>query len=113
VIASLERPHQLRHDPLVPFAGKHSAESAGVTSVPRTCNTTLNVRRNFRRAVLVVGPTGAGKSTLVATYARERPAVLTETGVTYPVVKATIPTPATIKALAMVLLAALGDPRAM
>ncbi len=49
----------------------------------------------------------------MATYARERPAVLTETGVTYPVVKATIPTPATIKALAMVLLAALGDPRAM
>ncbi len=62
--------------------------------------------------LLVVGPTGAGKSTLVGTYARERPAVLTENGVTYPVLKATIPTPATIKALAMVLLAALGDPRA-
>jgi len=62
--------------------------------------------------LLVVGPTGAGKSTLVATYARERPAVLTESGITYPVVRATIPTPATIKALAMVLLAALGDPRA-
>jgi hypothetical protein len=62
--------------------------------------------------LLVVGPTGAGKSTLVATYAREHPAVLTESGITYPVVRATIPTPATIKALAMVLLAALGDPRA-
>ena len=62
--------------------------------------------------LLVVGPTGAGKSTLVEAYARERPAVLTESGITYPVVKATIPTPATIKALAMVLLAALGDPRA-
>ncbi len=62
--------------------------------------------------LLVVGPTGAGKSTLVATYARERPAVLTESGITYPVVRATIPTPATVKALAMVLLAALGDPRA-
>jgi len=62
--------------------------------------------------LLVVGPTGAGKSTLVATYARERPAVLTEHGITYPVVRATIPTPATVKALAMVLLAALGDPRA-
>jgi len=58
--------------------------------------------------LLVVGPTGAGKSTLVGTYARERPAVLTESGITYPVLKATIPTPATVKALAMVLLAALG-----
>ena len=62
--------------------------------------------------LLVVGPTGAGKSTLVETYAQEHPAVLTESGITYPVVRATIPTPATIKALAMVLLAALGDPRA-
>jgi len=33
--------------------------------------------------LLVVGPTGAGKSTLVGTYARERPAVLTESGVTH------------------------------
>jgi len=62
--------------------------------------------------LLVVGPTGAGKSTLVGSYAREHPAVLTETGTTYPVVTATIPSPATIKSLAMVLLAALGDPRA-
>jgi len=62
--------------------------------------------------LLVVGPTGAGKSTLVASYARDYPAVLTETGTTYPVVTATIPSPATIKALAMVLLAAVGDPRA-
>jgi len=50
--------------------------------------------------LLVVGPTGAGKSTLVASYAREHPAVLTESGVTHPVVTATIPSPATIKSLA-------------
>jgi len=62
--------------------------------------------------LLLVGPTGAGKSTLVGTYAQEHPAVLTEEGVTYPVVRATIPSPATIKALAIALLAALGDPRA-
>ncbi len=62
--------------------------------------------------LLLVGPTGAGKSTLVGTYAQEHPAVLTEGGVTYPVVRATIPTPATIKALAIALLAALGDLRA-
>jgi len=62
--------------------------------------------------LLLVGPTGAGKSTLVGSYAREHPSVLTEAGALYPVVRATIPTPATIKALAIVLLAALGDPRA-
>ncbi len=62
--------------------------------------------------LLLVGPTGAGKSTLVGAYAREHPPLLTEAGVTYPVVRATIPTPATIKALAIALLAALGDPRA-
>jgi len=42
-------------DPLVPFAGKHSAESAGVTQAP---NTTLTVRRNFRRAVLAASRYG-------------------------------------------------------
>jgi len=62
--------------------------------------------------LLLVGPTGAGKSTLVGSYARAYPPVLTEAGVTYPVVRATIPSPATIKALAIALLAALGDPRA-
>jgi len=62
--------------------------------------------------LLLVGPMGAGKSMLVGTYAQEHPAVLTEGGVTHPVVRATIPTPATIKALAIALLAALGDPRA-
>jgi len=62
--------------------------------------------------LLLVGPTGAGKSTLVGAYTRDYPAVLTEAGTTYPVVRATIPSPATIKALAIALLAALGDPRA-
>jgi len=62
--------------------------------------------------LLLVGPTGAGKSTLVGAYARGYPPTLTETGATYPVVRATIPSPATIKARATALLAALGDPRA-
>jgi len=62
--------------------------------------------------LLVVGPTGAGKSTLVASYARQYPPLPTETGLSYPVVRATIPSPATIKALATTLLAALGDPQA-
>jgi len=62
--------------------------------------------------LLVVGPTGAGKSTLVASYARQYPPLPTETGTAHPVVRATIPSPATIKALATTLLAALGDPQA-
>jgi len=35
--------------------------------------------------LLLVGPTGAGKSTLVGSYAWNYPPVLTETGTTYPV----------------------------
>jgi len=64
------------------------------------------------QCLLLVGPTGAGKSTLVASYAQRYRPVVDEAGIGRPVVKATIPTPATIKSLAMALLAALGDPRA-
>ena len=64
------------------------------------------------QCLLVVGPTGAGKSTLVASYAQRYPPLVNETGIGRPVVRATIPAPATIKALATTLLAALGDPRA-
>ncbi len=64
------------------------------------------------QCLLLVGPTGAGKSTLVASYAQRHPPVVSELDSGRPVVHATIPTPATIKALAATLLAALGDPRA-
>ncbi len=64
------------------------------------------------QCLLLVGPTGAGKSTLVASYARRYLPVVDEAGIGRPVVRATIPTPATVKALASALLAALGDPRA-
>lgn len=64
------------------------------------------------QCLLLVGPTGAGKSTLVASYARGYAPVVDEVGIRRPVVRATIPTPATVKALATTLLAALGDPRA-
>jgi hypothetical protein len=64
------------------------------------------------QCMLLVGPTGAGKSTLVGSYAQGHPPVVSELGSGRPVVQATIPTPATIKALAATLLAALGDPRA-
>jgi len=61
---------------------------------------------------LIVGPTGAGKTTQINSYVSKYPAVLTETGTHRPVVKATIPSPASIKGLETTLLAALGDPRA-
>jgi len=64
------------------------------------------------QCLLLVGPTGAGKSTLVASYAQRFAPLVSETGIGRRVVRATIPTPATIKSLAMTLLAALGDPRA-
>jgi energy-coupling factor transporter ATP-binding protein EcfA2 len=64
------------------------------------------------QCLLLVGPTGAGKSTLAASYAQHFPPLVSETGIGRPVVRATIPAPATIKSLATTLLAALGDPRA-
>ncbi len=65
--------------------------------------------------LMLVGPTGVGKSTLVASYTRAYPpvAVIDACGerTLRPVVRATIPTPATVKSLAVALLIALGDPR--
>ncbi|MBF6611711.1 MAG: TniB family NTP-binding protein [Chloroflexi bacterium] len=61
---------------------------------------------------LLVGPTGAGKTTLVESVASLYPTVYTATGVRRPVLKATIPAPATIKNLATVILYGLGDPLA-
>jgi hypothetical protein len=62
--------------------------------------------------LLVVGPTGVGKTTLAASYALRYPRIETETGVEMPVLHATIPTAATVKDLSEELLSALGDPRA-
>ena len=64
------------------------------------------------QCLLVVGPTGVGKTTLAASYALRYPRIETETGVEMPVLHATIPTAATIKDLSEELLSALGDPRA-
>lgn len=62
--------------------------------------------------LLLLGPTGAGKSTLISSYAQRYPRVVTATSVSMPVVRAAIPVPATIKNMLEVLLRALGDPRA-
>lgn len=61
--------------------------------------------------LLLVGPTGAGKSTLAASYAARFPARITETTIHRPVLFVTIPSTATIRNLAMDLLYAMGDPR--
>jgi hypothetical protein len=64
------------------------------------------------QCLLLTGPTGVGKSTLIDSYAQQHPCILTETGKIQPILKATIPAPATVKSLFTALLAAIGDPRA-
>jgi Bacterial TniB protein len=62
--------------------------------------------------MLLVGPTGAGKTTLAASYARKYPPIFTETVTLRPVVMATIPSTANVHNLIVALLEALGDPGA-
>jgi hypothetical protein len=64
------------------------------------------------QCMLLVGLSGAGKTTLAASYARKYPAILTETVTLRPVVMATTPAIASVNNLIMVLLEALGDPGA-
>src|SRR2546421_4231628 len=64
------------------------------------------------QCMLLVGPAGAGKTTLAASYARKYPAIFTETVTLRPVVMATTPSTANVNNLIMVLLEALGDPGA-
>lgn len=56
------------------------------------------------------GRTGAGKSTLVKTYARHFPAIETNTGRQTPVLYLEVPSPVGIRDLAAVALKRLGDP---
>jgi len=63
--------------------------------------------------MLLVGPTGAGKTTLAASYARKYPPIFTETVTLRPVVMATTPSTANVHNLIMNLLEALGDPAAL
>lgn len=62
--------------------------------------------------LLLVGPTGAGKSTLARSYAKQYPGGRVDKHVQRPVLLATVYPPATVKTLATNLLATLGDPRA-
>jgi hypothetical protein len=64
------------------------------------------------QCMLLVGPTGAGKTTLAASYARQYPAIFTDTVTLRPVVMATTPSTASVPNLMIALLRALGDPGA-
>lgn len=64
------------------------------------------------QCMLLVGPTGAGKTTLAAYYAKKYPAIFTETVTLRPVVMATTPSTANVHNVIMTLLEALGDPGA-
>lgn len=64
------------------------------------------------QCMFLVGPTGAGKTTLASAYAHRYPAIVTETVTLRPVVMATIPSTANVNNMIMALLDALGDPAA-
>ena len=64
------------------------------------------------QCLLLVGPTGAGKTTLATSYAKKYPAIFTETVTLRPVVMASTPSIANVHNLIMALLEALGDPGA-
>lgn len=60
--------------------------------------------------LLLMGSTGAGKTTIYKTYARNYPSQETDEGSVVPIVYATIPAVATVKGLVSALLKQLGDP---
>lgn len=62
--------------------------------------------------LLVIGPTGVGKTTLIEDYLKSNPRADTSEATTIPVLDAIIPAPATMKAMAVELLTKLGDPMA-
>jgi hypothetical protein len=62
--------------------------------------------------LLIVGPTGSGKTTLIKSYAQQFRSVDTGVGIHAPVLMTGILSPATIKSLAQRLLTTLGDPAA-
>lgn len=61
---------------------------------------------------LVMGDTGAGKTTLIRWYNADHPSYRVDEGKIVPVLTATIPIPATMKNMATELLLQLGDPYA-
>lgn len=62
--------------------------------------------------LLVIGPTGVGKTTLIKDYLKNNPRTDTDVATTIPVLDAIIPAPASMKGMAVELLTKLGDPMA-
>lgn len=62
--------------------------------------------------MLLVGPTGVGKTMLINTYAEMYPITLTKNGTHVPILRGSIPSSATISTLLTELLTGLGDLRA-
>ena len=60
--------------------------------------------------LLLIGPTGAGKTTIYRTYAQNYPRKETDEGSIVPIVYTSIPAPATVKGLVEAILKKLGDP---
>lgn len=60
--------------------------------------------------ILITGDRGAGKTTIMNTFASEYPRQITHEGITVPILKARVPAPASPKSLVTSLLDALGDP---
>src|SRR5215207_6293391 len=63
--------------------------------------------------ILILGDTGAGKTTVVKLYMRSHPRIVTEEATVVPVLYASVPVPATCKSLVTALLSAIGDPAAV
>jgi type II secretory pathway predicted ATPase ExeA len=67
---------------------------------------------NEAEGLLIQGDTGAGKTTIIKLYMRDHPRTSTEDRSSVPVLRASVPVPATCKSLATTLLIAIGDPAA-
>lgn len=75
-------------------------------------NHDLNTLSAEPQCLMVVGPTGVGKSTLLNSYANLYPRQVLATTTRLPVLKITVPAKATIRNFATKLLFAVGDPLA-
>lgn len=60
--------------------------------------------------MLITGPEGAGKTTLIDKFLSLYPRQITRDGISVPVLDSAIPVPATVKNLVSALLSSLGDP---